>query len=253
MKRTACLFLLLFLVTWLSAQQNLKISKPEPSLSNNTLIIKYDITGCGTGELIDITIIILNSKGDTIRPGSVTGDIGRQVGCGSGKTIQWNIAADNVNINEDIQIFVRGKKSARSVAETGVSASQKPSRGKIILMSALVPGLGEMKATGKPAFLVFSGLVYGSAGAAAFLASRSGKLKKDYLAASGTERDDLYNKWQSNYNMTKYLTIGAAGLWSANIIWSAVIPIKDTRNKKMDIGLTSFGKNDLLVSAKWTF
>ncbi len=253
MKRTACILLLLFLVTWLSAQQNFKISKPEPSLSNNILTIKYDITGCGSGELIDIILIVLNSKGDTIRPGSVTGDIGRQVGCGSGKTIRWNIAADNVNINEDIQIFVRGKKSARSVAETGVPASQKLSRGKIILMSALVPGLGEMKASGKPAFLAFSGLVYGSAGAAAFLASRSGKMEEDYLAASGTERDELYNKWQSNFNLTKYLTFSAAGLWAANIVWSAIIPVKDTRNKKMDIGMTSFGKNELLISAKWTF
>jgi len=134
-----------------------------------------------------------------------------------------------------------------------VAPAGSPSRGKIILSSALVPGLGQMKATGKPAFLMLGGLFYGSAGVAGFMASKSAGLRDDYLAASGTERDNLYSKWESNYNMTKYLAIGAAGIWAANIVWAAVIPVSNPRNKKMGIGFTTSGKDEFLVSAKWTF
>jgi len=253
MKHASFLLLLTLMVTNIWAQQTFQISKPEPSLSNNTLTIRYDITGCRSGDMININLIILNSKGDTIRPATVSGDIGLQVNCGSGKTIIWNIAADKFNINDDIQIYIRGNKSAPLTRKTDVAPAGSPSRGKIILSSALVPGLGQMKASGKPAYLVLSGLVYGGAGAAGFMASRLADQRDAYLAATGDDRDNLYDKWQGNFNMTRYLAIGAAGIWAANIVWAAVIPVSNPRNKKMGIGFTTSGKDEFLVSAKLTF
>lgn len=254
MKRTGLLIFLLAFFSTLSAQESYKISKPEPTFLNDNLVIKYDITECGPGEFIDITLILLNSKGDTIRPIYISGDIGLRVNCGFGKTIIWNLAKDNVKIDEDIQILIKGNKLIPVVPIAVVPETKKIKRGDIILPSVFIPGLGQKKASGKPVYLVFSGLVYGSIGTSCYFNFiKSKQLKKDYLAASGTERDDLFNKWGKSYDMTKYLLYGAAGAWAINFIWSAVIPIKENPVKRMNLSLRSFQKNELMVSARWTF
>jgi len=253
MKRTFFIALLLTFFPRLSAQEGFKISKPEPSFSNNTLIIKYDLTGCGSGEFVDITLILLNSKGDTLKPVYISGDIGLRINCGFGKTIVWDLARDNVKIDEDIQILIEGKRSVRTAA-VYVPEQKKITRGNILLSSAIIPGLGQKKASGKPVYLAFSGLVYGCLGASSYFNFiKSKKLQKDYLAAYGTERDDLYIKWEKSYDMTKYLIYGAAGIWTINFIWSAVIPVRMDPSKRMDLSLTTSGNNELLVSAKWNF
>jgi hypothetical protein len=254
MKRTGLLLFLCMLFYASSAQENFKISKPEPTFSNNTLIIKYDITGCGSGEFVNIKLIVLNSKGDTLRPVYISGDIGLRVNCGFGKTIVWDLARDKVKIDEDIQIIIKGEKFVPAISTIVVPEQKKITRGNILLSSGIIPGLGQKKASGKPVYLVFSGLVYGSLGASCYYNFiKSKQLKKDYLAASGTQRDDMYIKWENSYNRTKYFIYGAAGAWAVNLIWSAVIPIKENPVKRMDIGLTSSRKNELLVSARWTF
>ena len=247
MKRTGFLLFLFTLFSTLSAQESFKISKPEPSLSNNIFTIKYDLTGCRRGEFVDITLIILNSKGDTIKPGYISGDIGLRINCGLSKTIVWNLLKDNVEIDEDIQIFLQGNPS--------VPEFKKVTRGNILLSSTIIPGLGQKKASGKSSYLVFSGLVYASLGTSCyFYFIKSKQLKKDYLATPGfDESNDLFIKWEKSYNKTKYFIYGASGLWAINMIWSAAIPVKENHLKRMNLSLTSFRKNELLISARWTF
>ena len=256
MKRTGFVFLLLLIFfSVLSAQERFKISKPELTLSDNIFTVKYDITGCGKGELIDIALVLLNSKGDTIKPRSISGDIGSRINCGISKTIIWDLSKDNVEIDEDIQIFLQGNPSVQVVSNVVAPELNNITRGNILLLSAIIPGLGQKKASGKSTYLVFSGLVYGSLGTSCYYNFfKSKQLKKDYLAASDIDqRDDLFLKWGKSYNMTKYFFYGAVGVWGINIIWSTLIPIRENPVKRMDIGLTSFRKNELLVSAKWKF
>lgn len=254
MRRTGIFLFLFSFLTALSAQESFKISKPEPTFSNNTLIIEYDITGCGSGEFVDITLIILNSKGDTIKPVFISGDIGLRINCGFGKTIIWDLARDKVKIDENIDILIKGKKSALSVSTIVVPGQKKITRGNILSSSAIIPGLGQKKASGKSAYFIFSGLVYGCLGTSCYFNFiKSKQLKKDYLVASGTVRDELFIKWGKSYDMTKYFIYGAAGAWVTNLVWSAIVPLKENPLKRADLGLTSFNKNDLMVSAKWTF
>ena len=245
------LFSMLF--SALSAQDDFKISKPDPSYSNNTLTIRYDITGCGSRELIDIKLILINSKGDTIKPVTITGDI-NQVNCGDGKTIKWYLARDSVKIDEDIQILITGSRSVPDGPSYLVYEEKRLKKGNVLLSSALIPGLGQKKITGKPAFFAFTGLVYGTLGASGYYNFiRSKKLKDDYLAATGEERDIMFEKWEKNYNTTRLLAFGAAGAWAVNFIWSAIMPVREDPATGMDLSLTTFRKNELLVSAKWTF
>src|SRR4030042_3572585 len=255
MKRTGFILILITFFSVLSAQENFKISKPDPTFSNNTLIVKYDITGCGSGEFVDISLIILNSKGDTLKPIYISGDLGPRINCGFDKTIVWDLSRESVKIDDDIQILIKGNRSVPVVPPIAIPETNKITRGNILLSSTLVPGLGQKKASGKNAYLAFSGLVYGSLGVACYYNFiRSKQLKEDYLAAYGVEeRDDLFNKWEKSYAMTNYFIYGALSAWSINFIWSALMPIKENHLKRMDMSLVSFSKNELLVSVRWTF
>jgi hypothetical protein len=250
MKRLYFFLFLFILSSTLSAQESYQISKPEVTFANNILTIKYDITGCGSNEYVNIRLIALNSKGDTLKPIYISGNIGKMVSCGLGKTILWNLERDNIKISDDISIFLIGEKYVPPVNYEG---PKKFTRGNFILSSIIIPGLGQKKASGKSLYFVFSGLVYGSLGTSVYSNFKSASLKKDYLAAIGLERDNLYNKWQKSYDMSKYFAYSAAGIWAINFIWSAVIPIKENISKKMNVSISSLGQNQLLLSAKWNF
>lgn len=252
MKRVflSCYLLALFLLA--SAQEGFRISKPESSYANNILSIKYDITGCGSGEYIDITLVILNSGGDTLRPQFISGDMGKLISCGLGKKIEWNLVKDSIKIDEEIEIMVLGRKSA-SPTRINIPFEKGLTRGNVILSSVFIPGLGQKKASGKASHLIFSGIVYGTGGASFYFNLRSKKLYKDYENALGDERDRLYDQSVMNFDLSRYLLFGAAGSWVTNFIWSAIIPIKKNPLEKMNLTLTPNRSHEFLVCAKWNF
>ena len=250
MKRICLLIIIIMLCNILNAQDQIKISTPQVTVLGNIMTIKYDLTGCGTGDYVNIRLIVLNARGDTIRPVYVSGDIGSRVNCGFGKKIEWNIAGDNILVNEDFEIQVTGKR-VEQVMPAYISVQPSVSRGNILLSSAFLPGLGQKKASGKGGYLALSGLVYGAGGAslASYLMYKN--TYNDYQAASGTERDELFTKSENLFSLSQYMIYGAAGLWGVNMIWSAVIPVKERSNMK--IGLSGLPENGYLISAKWTF
>jgi hypothetical protein len=252
MKRACLLYVILSVYLSLNAQDNIKISSPEVTILNNIMTIKYDLTGCGTGDYINIRLIVLNAKGDTIKPVYVTGDLGSRVNCGFGKKIEWNIARDNILVNEEFEIQVAGKPVPQVLSSYGI-AEKSVSRGNILLSSAFLPGLGQKKASGKGGYLALSGLVYGTAGASLFFYLQHNNYYNDYKTASGTERDNLYDKSVSSFNMSQYMLYSSAGIWALNMIWSAVIPVKENSGKKMNLGLIKLPEIGYMISAKWTF
>jgi hypothetical protein len=253
MKRAVLSNIFFALFAMVSAQDSFRISKPELTFSNDILTISYDITGCGSGDFIDIKLIILNSRGDTIRPSYISGDLGKRINCGLGKKISWNVVKDSLKADDNFDFLIRGVKSALPVSVIYPEDSKGIFRGKVILSSLFIPGLGQKKASGKSVFLVFSGIVYGAAGASIYLNLKSKDLYSDYESATGAERDNLYNKSVQNFNTSQYFLYGAAGAWAANLIWSAIIPIRENNVKKMNVSLTSFHQNEFLLSAKWNF
>ena len=252
MKRTLLLLIFFGYYFTMNAQNNIKISTPEVSFLNNILTIKYDIAGCGTGDYVDIKLIVLNAKGDTIKPVYVSGDIGRNVNCAFGKKIEWNVAKDGIVINEELEIQVTGSPVAKVVPVYN-PVQKSVSRGKILLSSAFVPGLGQKKASGKGGYLIFSGLVYGTAGASLYYFLKSDQYYEEYDLALGTERDALYEKAVNSFNTSQYMLYTAAGFWAVNMIWSAAIPIKNLSKNKIDVSLFPNRDKGYLLSARWTF
>jgi len=249
------LLFLLFILCVLSAksQSKILISKPEPSYANNTLVVKYDITGCGTSQFIDISLKVISSKGDTLKPTYISGDIGPGVNCGMGKVIQWNVVKDNIKIDDDIEVLITGKEVAPVVSNMNYQAVNRITRGKVIGSSIFVPGLGQKMASGKGGYLLFSGLVYGVAGASAYFFVMNKKYYTDYKNTPGAEADGYFSKSEKSYNMGRYLLYGAAGAWVTNFIWSVVIPIKAKSAAIPGVGIITTPNRNLMLSAKWTF
>jgi hypothetical protein len=254
MKRIIVSLLIVALFSVVKGQNGYQISKPEPSFKDNILTVKYDITGCGRNEFVDITLILINSKGDTLKPRYITGDIGKSISCGLGKSIEWNLEKDKIKMETDLEVLLKGVKSVAALSDINSTKAKTLSRGNIILSSVLIPGLGQKKASGKSVHLIFSGLVYGSLGGSIYLAIKANDYKSKYNAASGTLRDEMFVKWQDSYNNSKNLIYCAAGTWVANLVWAAVIPIKTDNNKKsLKVSFAAPAPDNLLVSAKWTF
>ncbi|MCX6334777.1 MAG: hypothetical protein NT092_10835 [Bacteroidia bacterium] len=253
MKRVIFFLFLLTLFSSLSAQEHFQISKPEVTFANNIITIKYDITGCGINEYINVRLIALNSKGDTLRPVYISGDIGKRVNCGFGKKIEWNIVRDSIKIDDDIEVFIQGKEIVIPLSTIDNFTQNHASRGKVIGLSAIVPGLGQKVASGKSGYLALSGLVYGAAGASAYYYIKHNNYYNDYLALTGTAADEAYIKSENSFKMSQYFLYGAAGAWAVNLVWSAVIPIKEKPFKNTSLNIVPTPRRELLLSASWTF
>jgi len=253
MKRLFFSFTLLCLFITAYNQESYSISKPQPVFKNNVLTIKYDIAGCGRNEFVDIDLILINTKGDTLKPRYITGDIGKMISCGFGKIIEWNLEKDNIHLDENIEVIIKGAKSAPQLSGIVPQGKKELTRGNVILSSAFVPGLGLKKASGKSVYFIFSGLVYGAAGASTLYYLKGNKNYSEYEKTTGSTADDYFTKSENCYNMSHYMLYAAAGAWVTNMVWSAIIPIKKDSVKKMNLTLTSTTFNDLLISAKWTF
>jgi hypothetical protein len=252
MKRLSLLCFLSFSIVAVFSQESFMISRPDLQFMDNILVIRYDITGCRSDAAVNISLVISDSRGGSIVPVSVSGDVGKNISCGTGKIIRWDVVADKININDDLVIQVRGEKPAVPAA-TLQSPQKKTGRGSVIFSSVFVPGLGQKKASGKPAHLIFSPLVYGAGAASLYFGLNSIKTKDDYLAATGSEREKIYSDWENTYNMARYFAIGAAGAWAVNLIWSAAIPIRNDRTGKMKVSVIPAQDNTLLISGKLTF
>jgi hypothetical protein len=232
----------------LVAQENYSISKPELSLSNDILTIKYDLTGCGANETISIKLIVLNSMGDTIKATYVTGDIGNNIRCGISKLITWNFEKEKIFITDDINIILKGEKQPQANSTLPQSNQNNYKRGNIVFSSILFPGMGQSKASGKKCYLIFSGIAYGTLGLSVYYSTQAQQHNEKYHSGTGSDRDMYFAKWENCYDKSLYFAFCAAGIWVPNITWSAVMPIK-VNNKKLSFNLYTPAKNQICLGA----
>jgi hypothetical protein len=252
MKRSFFLITAVAIFLNVSAQTGIKISTPEVSYLNGILSIKYDIAGCGSNDFVNVRLVILDSKGDTLRPTYISGDLGSRVSCGFGKKIEWNMQRDGVLIDEEIEVLVTGRPVVQETPVYSMPVTEKGlTRGNVILSSVFVPGLGQAKATGKKGALVMSGLFYGLAGTSAFFYAQKVKYYNDYQSATGTLRDQLFEKSEKNFNNSRYALLGAAGIWAVNFVWSAAVPIRENGAGKTSVNIITVpGKGSLIAFRK---
>lgn len=240
------------------SQKKARISTPDLRYYNDTLIIAFSINNCQAEELFTIDPKIFTSNGNEVSASSLSGDLGENIKCGSNKQIIWNLANDDFQINDDIevQIFADQVIINLPVEEESVEISpvtySSISRGSIIASSFFFPGLGQKKASRKSGHLLLGVLGYGSLATSAYFILDYNKVYDQYLeSTSDSESNDLFLKSEKSYNLSKYLVFGAAGIWTINFIWSAVIPT--TQQNKVAVGISPVNKGGIELYAKWTF
>jgi hypothetical protein len=196
--------------------QNFLITKPKLEFDGYKLSITYDLITKGQSDIFNIWVEIRNQKGEPIRAFSFKGDLGDSTKPGNNKKITWVPEEDAIFMDDDVSVELKGEKFERSF-----------NKGSMILISTIVPGLGQSKIKkGEPWWLA-SIPAYGTLAGGLIFHKKYTDTYDAYLKATeAVERSDLYNQSQKQKNLSGALFITSTVVWVSNIIWTAAIPDK---------------------------
>jgi len=218
------------------AQSKAEIKNVDFTVRNDTLLVTFDLDKAGKNEWFNISLKITTVSGKIIEPNALSGDVGAKIAGGKSKQIVWNIRDDNIAINESIAVEV--------TAIPGENNLKFVSRGKAVLLSAVVPGLGLTKLDNGGAYWLMAIVFYSAAAGSYFCYSQANHTYDEYLGAeTGSERDNLYQNVQNQKNNANLLICTAGAVWLGNMIWTLT-----ARNKtKKDYGISFGGTFDPIV------
>jgi len=229
------LFTSLILVACLSlsyttfCQSSAEIQNISFKAQHDTLVVTYDIENAERKELFDISLVITTASGKLIRPRSVSGDVGPSVEGGKGKVIYWDANRDQIFLNEGIEVEIEAV--ALGVPEKFVS------RGKAVLLSAIVPGLGITKLNKGGPYWIMAVATYGAvAGSVVFYFLAEDNFNKYLASMDIDERNTLHSKVESQNTISDVLMYSAGAVWIGNMIWTLVQPNKTKQAKGLSFG-----------------
>jgi len=220
-------------------QSKAEIHNVDFQVRNDSLFVTYDIDKASKKDLFNISLKITTASGKTLTPISLKGDIGMNVTGGKTKSITWDISQDNIVINENIAVEVFGTPLE--------SAVKFVSRGKAVLFSALVPGLGLTKLNNGGPYWIMAIGVYGSAVGSYLYYSFADKNYTKYLEArTESERNSLHSTVQSQKTISNVLMYTAGAIWIGNMIWTLA---DRNKTKPGDKGISFGGAYDPMAKA----
>jgi len=270
------ILLFLLLPDVLYGQARITVTKPRLEISDENLIIQYDILNAKSSDFFMVWIEVTDAAGNKIKALSITGDIGKEIKGGRNKRITWNLSNDSVLIDEDISVEVKAEKIIiqEEQAETEASEETKTikvyegnagmkeiSKGNMVLSSVVLPGWGQTKTNkGKPYWLI-GAAGYGCLAGSIILNLNSSSVYDDYKSEMDPDvSNDLFENANQRKNISKYLAYSAIGIWAADIIWVLATPVKSSgstglhKNREFRIvPCFDAGSNIALVSVTFTF
>ncbi len=221
------------------AQSRAEINKVDFMVRNDSLFVTYDLDKAGNDERFNISLKISTPSGKIITPYSLSGEVGADITGGRAKQIIWSINKDNIAINEDIAVEVFAKSQGSNVKFV--------SRGKAVLLSAVVPGLGLTKLNNGGPYWIMAIAVYGAAAGSYLYYSMAEQNYTKYLdARTEDERNSLHSTVQSQKNISNILMCTAGAVWLGNMIWTLANPNKTKPGNK---GISFGGSYDPMAKA----
>lgn len=222
---------LIFSCNSLYAQSKATVENVDFAVEGETLVINYDLEKAKTGELFNVTVNIMTKAGKKINAFTFTGDVGKGIYGGKGKKIVWDLAKDNVYLDDEITVEV--------LAQSEMQA--KPvSVGGAMLRSLVFPGWGNSYVKDGGAYWLIGVFGYAAAGGAVFFNNESYNAFEDYkVSEDPAERDKLYSDAEDYQQKQKTLMVGAAAIWAADLIWTGIqagSANKKARNQKVSMG-----------------
>ncbi|NQV03360.1 MAG: hypothetical protein HQ542_11985 [Bacteroidia bacterium] len=259
MSKVISFFTLLLLATLLgapqliTAQSKAQITEVDFFVRNDTLFVSYDLIKTKKNEWFEVTLTVKTLTGKVINPVALSGHAGKFIAGGKGKQIVWAITKDNVFIDDEIYVELRAPLMGTQQTEPAVTreepkvtkepeyASKQPgehlsrtySKGGALALSAIVPGLGITKQKEGGAYWLMGVATYGAVAGGVvlnLLANSDYNKYKDATSpsssASAADLDAFYNSATSKAQIGKILYYSAAGIWVANMVWTALTPNK---------------------------
>lgn len=197
-----------------TAQSKAQVENVDFFLAGENLIITYDIAKAKSGETFDVSVNISTASGQKLNAFALSGDIGPGVYAGKYKKITWDLAKDNVYIDDQImvEVFARSMMPAKSVSVGGA-----------LLRSLVFPGWGNSYAKGGGAYWLMGIAAWGAAGGAVYFNNEAYNAYEDYKNATEKDaRDQLFADAEDHHQMQQNLMIAAAAIWAVDLIWTGI-------------------------------
>jgi hypothetical protein len=192
-------------------------------INKNELIINYDLLDAKPSEKFIITVKIITEAGKQISAKSFKGDVGENISGGTNKYITWTISDDIAYLDDKINVEVIATQQNPQII-------QPTNKGKAILLSTILPGLGSAKISLRNWHIIKGIAAYGSIAGSFYLSNKSRKSYSDYQNAGvTTERDRLYNQSVKEDQTSRVLLYAAGAMW---IIDYATILLSENRSQK---------------------
>ena len=205
-------FLLIFSGS-LSAQ-DVRITPPELIFDGHRLFVSYDLISSNPDDLFYVWLEVERQNGSTVRLRTPQGDIGDNITPGGNKMITWIPEMDMVFLNEEVFVEVKAERYEGSFK-----------KGSAMLLSAVMPGLGQSR--------IYGGSPWWLTGIAAYGAVAGGVVSHlGYLSTYDSYRSeidpvkriDLLTKAQQQKDLSAVLITSGAAIWAVNMVWVAVVP-----------------------------
>ncbi len=209
--------------------QDVKIEITSLEIVNNKLVITFDFVEDNEDNRYDIWVEITNLSDKRINARTLKGDLGDKLEGGKGKQIIWDYIADDVVLNEEINVEVKAL-----ISRSEISNLTSTSAGKAILLSAIFPGWGLSKLDpGKPYWIM--GISTYLLATSSIVLNRSAEnhylnYKTDLNQESS---DESLEKSKSQDQLSKVTAYSAIGIWAINIIWTVA---KASKSKNKSFG-----------------
>ena len=224
MKRTRILLLLVLLILFpihLLCQTRDNISKPRLELSNDNLIIEYDILSAAESDLFKVWIEVTNASGSEINAVSLSGDFGEGISGGNNKRILWNFKVDGIVLDNEVfvEVFAEKMKPPRKTPAKEINIVSKSN---MVISSVVLPGWGLSKTRqGSKPYWLLGVAGYGCIAGSVYMNRTAIKTFDDYkVSMDADESNVLYDKAVQQHTISKSLGYSAAGIWAISIIWT---------------------------------
>jgi hypothetical protein len=233
-----------------TGQITFTVSQPRLSISNGNLKITYDILDANPNDKFNIWLEITDSSGADISANTLKGDIGDSIKAGTNKQIMWNLHADNIFIDNTINVEIIAekiiseivpeeedmseipsdvsKKEDIKIAEEPAVTMSKVNVGNNLLKSAIFPGWGlTTLSKGKPYWILgVAGI--GCIASSVYFNQKAHSSYDTYLTSSD---DDIIDYWQ---DAVRQGDISKTCAWTAAAIWLADLGIVTIKASSMN-------------------
>jgi len=212
-------------------RSRIQIVIDDVKYKNGNFIVKYTINNAKAKDNIRVWIDVLNSKNDTVRAKSWSGDVNRVVEGGGDKLAIWNVFNDNMDLIDSLSIKISATVQNRFYIDDP------------LILSTIYPGWGDYTIKPRKPYWVYGAVGYSLIGASLGMYFSASSNYNSYLSANTIAgKDKFYNKAVFNRNLS-YAFLGAAGVvWAIDYIglvkrkreikktWEKNMPVRENPN-----------------------